>query len=228
MRTSIHPRDFPRWVAGDWPTVLLLLWLPGIKWALAPGAARLALFYGGGCLLGGLAVWRGGDVARVRVLLRAPLAGGVTALLGFAALMVGSTLLWISPILQTGLPKALVDLVILFDPLPVILALQGGGPHPGGWLLLGAAGGALAEEWIFRVVLLWRWVPAGEGLPTRGMKLLLVSGYFAALHWPQAPFQMGVALSGALLLGALLLWRRNFALVAVLHSVFNLKIAAGW
>ena len=87
--------------------------------------------------------------------------------------------------------------------------------------------GAVIEEALFRVVLFWRWAQAradGAGrLPVPGtvLRLAVVSAYFAALHLPQPPWMLGVALLGALVAGAALLRWRSFALVATLHALFN-------
>ncbi|MEE8433344.1 MAG: hypothetical protein V3S64_01020, partial [bacterium] len=215
-----------------WPTAALVCWLPLVKWGFPGGGPRTALFYGGGLLLSLVAVWHGGlrhgglrhcglrhrglrhrgGWPRVRPLFRAPGAGLAAAVAGFAALMAISALLLSFSWPRTLLPPPLPELIALFDPRPVYASLSGGGHgFPAGtafgWAAgaIGWAAGAIAEEWIFRVALLWRWVateknagkPAGaparnparnpgprraDTLPLMGIKLVMVSAYFAALH----------------------------------------------
>ncbi len=130
------------------------------------------------------------------------------------------------------LPYALYDLAALFDPMPVYVGLRQGtlAVAPLAWAA--AAAGALAEEWIFRGALFWRWLPAvpPEGpraLAGAGARLAAVSAYFAALHWPQPPQALAVALLGSLALGGVLLWKRNLALIAGLHVLFNWRMLLG-
>ncbi len=105
-------------------------------------------------------------------------------------------------------------------------------------LLLGVGAGAAAEEWMFSVVLLWRWLGWSPGVepgvywtPPRlraaAVKLSAVALYFAALHWPQPPPHLLTAFLGGLVLGVVLLRTRNFALIAILHVLFNLKALLG-
>jgi membrane protease YdiL (CAAX protease family) len=219
-------------LARRWPTAVLLLWLPLVKWGLPPGWPRVLLFFAGGSALAALAVWRERDGARVRPLFRAPLSGLLRGLYGYALLVaVGTVLLYLRP-LQPILPSALLDLATLFDPAPVYLAFGGDAAWPSAGTLAAIAAGSLAEEWMFRVALFWRWLPArdAEGpprlLPRAGalLRLAAVSAYFAALHWPQPPGALLVALLGGLAVGWLLLWQRSYVTVATLHVLFNWRL----
>lgn len=218
-----------------WPTWLLLVFLPLVKWSLPAGPLRLLLFLGGGVVLAALAIVREGDAPRVRPLLAAPLRGVYGGLLGYATLVAGATVLLYVPLLQPLLPDALYDLAALFNPLPVYLAVARGDAlaPPGTWALM--AVGAVAEEWIFRVALLWRWLrpqvgsdappawPAPAAAAAIAAKVLAVSAYFALLHWPQPPAAIGVAFLGGIVAALALVWTRSLALVATLHVLFNLR-----
>jgi len=219
-------------IARHWPTVLLLCWLPLVKWGLPAGWPRLLLFFAGGSALAGLAVWRAGDWLRVRPLFAAPWRGLLAGLYGYTMLVgLGAVLVYL-PLIQPVLPFALYELATLFDPMPVYLVLASGGPFPPLATLAGVALGSAAEEWIFRVALFWRWLPAQPAtapprlLPRAGAlaRLVAVSAYFAALHWPQPPGALAVALLGSLVVGLVLLWRPNYALLATLHVLFNWRL----
>ena len=224
------------------PDLLLLGWLPLIKWTQPAGLARMALFHGGGSLLALAAVWRRGDWPRLRTLFSSPLWGLAAAALSFGFLMAGAVILLYAPIIQPYLPFWLYGLIALFDPLPLRGAFSSpafsGSAWPDGlmavlpgWLALAA--GSVAEEWIFRVALFWRWSgpppDPSDGEPGRlppaavALKLAGVSAYFAALHWPHAPEQIAIAFLGSLVLGWVLWRTRNFTLVAALHTLFNWK-----
>ena len=236
-----------------WPTAALVCWLPLVKWSFPGGGTRTVLFYGGGLLLSLVALRLGGGWPRVRPLFRAPGAGLAAALAVFAALMAISFLLLSFSWPRSLLPPPLPELIALFDPRPVFASLGGGGHGFADGMALGwAAGaggwaaGAIAEEWIFRVALLWRWVAPGKnagkdagkdaGAPAQsprpseadsllpmGFKLVMVSAYFAALHWPQSFAQLATAFLGALVVGGMLLRWRNFYLISALHVLFNWK-----
>jgi membrane protease YdiL (CAAX protease family) len=220
-----------------WP--LFLLYLPLVKLATAPLAggsglaARALLFYGGGVGLSLLLVHREQSWPRLRGLLQRPLQGIGLGVAAFLILAGGATLL--SIVLETG--RGPVALLLrppagLLDLRPLWSGLVEGALRPdAGWLAF-SGGGALAEEWIFRCVLLWRWVVRnGDTEPAPGTalrtwratagKLLLVNLYFAALHWPQPLPALGVALLGGLTLGVVVLWRPNYWLIATLHLLFN-------
>lgn len=209
-----------------------------VKWGLPAGALRQILFFGGGSLLGLLVSWR--QRGLLEPLFRNPWRGMWGALYGFALLTTGSLLILYTPFLQPFLPYALLDLAGLFDPLPVYVAYKQGelemeplAALPAGGRFAIAGGGAVCEEWIFRIVLFWRWLKPEEALiwPRGALrdwlpalaKLSAVSVLFALLHWPQPPEMLLVALLGSLMLGLLLLWRGNFTLVAALHVLFNWK-----
>ena len=249
-----------------WSTTALLCWLPLVKWGLPSGVPRTALFYGGGMLLSLVALRPGGGWPRVRPLFRAPVTGLASAVSGFTLLMACSAVLLTFSWPRTLLPPALAELIAFFDPWPVYALLSGGGHGFPAAKALGWAAGAIAEEWIFRVALLWRWVATekypeihggknteeytGEKTeeitsknacaevrsPARiphsgrvdtllqmGIKLTIVSAYFAALHWPQSSAQLAAAFLGAMAVGALLLRWRNFYLISMLHILFNWK-----
>ncbi len=210
-------------------TLALLCYLPLVKWGLPHGMPRMLLFYGGGFGLAALAIWREGDWPLLRPLFARPVAGLGRGLLLYGWLVALGTLLLYAPLLQPYLPYGVYDLAALFDPLPLYLAVKRGGPWPEGWLLAGGMLGAVAEEWIFRAVLFWRWVqatgaPGGHrGWPPPGVlvKLGVVSAAFAALHWPQSPGMLAAAFLGSGVLGWLLYRRGSLAEVAVLHALFN-------
>jgi Type II CAAX prenyl endopeptidase Rce1-like len=219
-------------LARRWPTLLLVLWLPLVKWGLPPGWPRLLLFFGAGSALAALAVRLEGDAPRVAPLFAAPWQGLLGGLWGYALLVAGASVLIYAPLLQPVLPFALYDLATLFDPLPVYLAVARGDALPAPLTVAGVALGSLAEEWMFRVALFWRWLPARDAaapprrVPSLGAlgRLLAVSAYFAALHWPQPAGALAVALLGSLALGTLLLVRPNFALLGTLHVLFNWRL----
>jgi hypothetical protein len=232
-------------------TPLLLAWLPAVKAALPGGRLRFVLFYGGGTLLAAWAIRREPGPLPLRPLFARPVRGLAEGALAFALLLAAAGLLLTWPARGSWLPTPLHDPIALFDPRTSWLAWQRDGvPPPSGgagaaWVTLGA----VAEEWIFHVALFWRWlappsapavdqsdVSGADGTATAFLpgwgwgvaaRLLAVSLYFAALHLPQPPGQLLVALLGSLVLGTLLVWRRNFALVALLHVLFNWK-ALGW
>ena len=218
--------------ARRWPTLLLLVWLPLAKWGLPAGWPRLLLFFGGGCVLAALAVLREGDWPRVRPLLGGALRGVLAGLWGFALLVAGATVLLYFPPLQPFLPPPLYDLAARFDAMPLYRTYAQGSAWPAPATLAGIALGSLAEEWIFRVGLFWRWLPpAVTAAPPRLavpagalLRLLAVSAYFAALHWPQPAGALLVAGLGSLGVGLVLLWKRSFALVATLHMLFNWRL----
>jgi len=215
-----------------WPTLVLLVWLPLVKWGLPRSWARLVLFCGVGSAWAAFAVWWEGDAARVRQLFARPGWALLRGVWVYVMLVAAATILLYVPLIQPWLPYAVYDLAGLFDPMPVYLAFAQGGPiaPAGAWIVM--ALGSLAEEWMFRAVLYWRWLPArdAEGPPRTvphpgaEMRLLAFSVYFALLHWPQPLGPMIVALLGSLVLGNLLLWRRSLVEVAVLHVLFNWRL----
>lgn len=215
-----------------WPTLLLLLWLPAVKWSLQAGWPRLLLFFVVGCALAGLVVWREGDWARVRPLFARPWRGLGWGVAGYAALVGVASLLLYGPGLVRWLPLPVLALVSLFDPLPVYLRLAHGGPFPSAAVLALFVLGSVAEEWLFRTVLFWRWLPERDrsgprrilSHPGAQARLLVVSVYFAVLHWPQPRGAILVALLGSLVVGNVLLWWRSFTLAATLHVLFNLRL----
>ncbi len=221
-----------RLLARRWPTFLLLAWLPLVKWGLPAGWPRLLLFFGGGSVLAALAVSREGDWPRVRPLLAGAVRGVLAGLWGFALLVAGATVLLYFPPIQPLLPVPLYDLAVQFDPMPLYLAYAQGDAWPQPATLARIALGSVAEEWIFRVGLFWRWLPpALTSAPPRLavpvgalLRLLALSAYFAALHWPQSGGAMLIAGLGSLVVGLVLLWKRNFALVATLHVLFNWRL----
>ena len=194
-------------------------------------ALRVALFHGVGCVVSLALLRREGALATLAALLARPRTGLWQALLGFALLGGVATALLRLP--AGSLPPWLPALLHPLDLSPL--------PADPRWpaepaaiirLLLVMAGGA-AEEWIFRCAFWLRWAgapppPVRSGgkkeagaAAAHAYKLVVVSAYFAALHWRQGVAMMLVAFSGSLVLGALLWWRRNFWLVAALHALFN-------
>lgn len=235
-----HPNPANSWLSRPL-TLLLLLWMPLVKWLLPPGLSRFALFYGGGGALSALAVLREQDWARLRPLFAHPWRGLLDGMGAFAALMVTAAVLILFPPLQPWLPLWVLDALSLLDPLPAYIAFQSHRLEAPPQALLLTGIGAIAEEWVFRAVLLWRWAhpatpsspalstpsPPGAMRPWHGIpqlwRVLAVSLYFALMHWPGHPMQLVIAFSGSLVLGVVLLWSRNFTLVAVLHVLFNWK-----
>jgi membrane protease YdiL (CAAX protease family) len=225
-------------IARRWPTALLLVWLPLVKWGLPYSGLRFLLFFGGGSALAALALWREGHWPRVAPLFAGPLRGVIGALYGYGLLVAAAVPLLYLPLLQPVLPGVVAELAALFDPMPVYLLVARGGPYPDPAFATLVAAGSLAEEWIFRTALFWRWLPsaaraapdASAGLRARLpgpgvlLRLLAVSAGFAALHWPQPPGALLVALLGSLVLGLVLWLRRSFALVATLHVLFNWRL----
>ncbi|HKI98248.1 MAG TPA: CPBP family intramembrane glutamic endopeptidase [bacterium] len=219
-------------LARRWPTLLLLLWLPLVKWSLPAGWLRLLLFFVGGCALAGFAVWKEGDWPRLQPLFARPWRGLAIGLGVYALLVVVALGLLIVPGIFRLLPLPLYALVSMFDPRPVVHTLAMGGPLPSAVAVAVFGLGSVAEEWMFRTVLFWRWLPARDtdgprrvfSHPGAQARLVVVSVYFAALHWPQPPGAMLVALLGSLVLGNLLLWARNFTQVALLHVLFNWRL----
>lgn len=215
-----------------WPTLLLLLWLPVVKWSLHAGWPRLLLFFVVGCALAGLAVWREGDWDVVRPLFQRPWRGIAWGIGVYAALVAVAAGLLYGAAADRWLPLPLLALVSMFDPWPVYLRLSYGGPFPSVAVLALFVLGSVAEEWLFRTVLFWRWLPERDRSGSRRVfshpgaqaRLIAVSIYFAVLHWPQPHSAMVVALLGSLVLGNLLLGWRSFSLAATLHVLFNLRL----
>lgn len=215
-----------------WPTLLLLAWLPAVKWSLGAGWLRLLLFYGAGSALAGGAVWWERDGPRVRPLFARPWRGVAWGVTIYAALVVAAVVLLYGPGLARWLPFPALALVSLFDPWPVYLRLAHGGPFPSVAMLALFVLGSVAEEWLFRTVLFWRWLPERDrsgprrvlSHPGAQARLVAVSVYFAALHWPQPQGEILVALVGGLVVGNVLLWARSFTLAATLHVLFNLRL----
>lgn len=214
-------------------SLALLAFLPLVKWTLPAGGWRHALFFGGGSALTVLLVWRSGAWPALRPLFASPWRGLLGALYGFALLMALAMLVLYFPPVHPLLTYALYDLLALLDPVPVYVAFQRGdlSPQVGTMALVGL--GAAVEEWIFRMVLFWRWLappqgqsalPSSPGAAAALGKLGAVSVYFAALHWPQPPQALLTALLGSFAMGLVLMWKRNFALITGLHVLFNWKI----
>ena len=66
-----------------------------------------------------------------------------------------------------------------------------------------------------------RRAPGLKALGPHLYKLAGVSLYFTLLHVSQGPPALGQAFGGSIVLGLLLAWRGNFALIATLHVLFN-------
>ncbi|MCZ6646941.1 MAG: CPBP family glutamic-type intramembrane protease [SAR324 cluster bacterium] len=212
--------------------VLLVSCLPLVLLAAPQGpglsalAWRIGLFHGAGLLCSVALISAEGLWPRWRALLARPARG---LLLAIALYL---------------LPAALVTLFLL--PLPGPLPAWARAmllPFDFGWLLLGhipplsarwlsgkllLAAGSAAEEWIFRCALWLRWAgpfpersTAARGMEPHLYKLFALSLYFSLLHFQHGAQVMAQALAGSLVLGALLMWRRNFTLIATLHVLFN-------
>ena len=212
----------------------LLLWLPLAKWALPPGPARMLFFYGAGSLLAWV-LWRqmqrrmrSAPLGGVALFAR-PLRGLGEGAAAFALLVAAGTVVHGALGGQMG---ALAGLLAL--------------PGAEGWRVLadnpGVAAyivaGSVAEEWIFRVVLVWGGLarlgllPGADGrdalsarrLLAAAALLLVVNAYFTLLHLPHSPLVLAQAFAGGVALSLWLLWRRNAYGIALLHALFNLTL----
>ncbi len=200
---------------------------------------RTALFHGVGVLWSVALISAEGLWPRWRALFARPGRGLLLALALYAVAGAAVTALLKLPVAP---PAWAMPLLLPFD-FSALLA--------GAWPRVSAAWGAerlliaagsVAEEWIFRCALWLRWAGAlpldGTPLPLDGKaderrapalkalgphlyKLAGVSLYFTLLHLPQGPAALGQAFAGSIVLGLLLAWRGNFALIATLHVLFN-------
>ena len=107
-----------------------------------------------------------------------------------------------------------------------------------GWEVAAVGGGGALEEWIFRVIFLLGWVGTAfpQGNPprlkppiwrTKPAILIWSSLYFAGLHLPQGLGQSGLAGAGGMVLGGVLLWRKNYWTAATAHLLFNIWLGLG-
>ena len=220
-----------------WPTLLLLGYLPLVKilatLANAGEAWSLALFYGGGLLLSaGVLAWEGGWES-LNPLLKSPLRGIWVGACLFGGLMALAALLLFWPAPQPYIPLWLHHLISLFDPFTVSMAYESGEWNAAPWDFLRAGLGGLAEEWVFRGVLLWRWLGSEDGEypypSTLGPwgRVVALNAYFALLHWPATQPELAVAFLGGCVLSLLLIWRRNLWIIGTLHLAFNWKMLVG-